>query len=219
MGRQPRGDTRGAETILREGLTELGIEAHEAAIGQLIAYVDELAAWNRAYNLTAVRNPGAMVVRHLLDSASIAPWIQGASVLDVGSGAGLPGIPLAVLQVGRGFTLLDSNGKKTRFLRHVKRHLGLDNVLIEGERIETFHGGPFDTVMARAFAEPATFLAAVRDVTAPGGRVLAMQGRRGSAPPASVPGFRLDAGVDLTVPGLDAERHVLIYSRWPESSQ
>lgn len=174
--------------------------------------------WNRAYNLTAVRDPSEMVVRHLLDSAAIAPWIKGTSLLDVGAGAGLPGIPLAILDPALKVTLLDSNGKKVRFMRHSARTLSIDNVTVVQERLESFGGGPFDAVTARAFADPARLLAGVRDACRNGGRVYPMIGRRPDPLPQAA-GYEFERCVELDVPGLEGERHLLIYRKCPELSQ
>ena len=210
-------DPARARTIAA-GLERLAVPAPPGAIDQLCGYLEALSDWNRAYNLTAVRDIDQMVVRHVLDSAAVAPLVTGETVLDVGSGAGLPGLVLAVLQPQRQFTLLDSNGKKVRFIRHALRTLALTNAQAVQARLEQYTGGPFDTVIARAFAEPEVLLAGVRTLCRPGGRVLAMQGRRPDNGP-SADGFESESCVALDVPGLDAERHVLIYRRWPESSQ
>jgi 16S rRNA (guanine527-N7)-methyltransferase len=207
----------GLKPALREGLATLDIETGEVVLDQLIDYVGEIATWNRAYNLTAVREPDQMVTRHLLDSASVLPWIAGPAVLDVGSGAGLPGIPLAVLDPSLVLTLLDSNGKKARFLRHVRRRLDIANVEIEQARIEDFDGGPWDTIVSRAFAEPARFLASVKHLAGAKTRIVAMQGRMAEQP--EVPGFRHLDTIKVEVPGLDAERHILVYGKCPESSR
>lgn len=208
---------QGLAQQLRNGLDALSIEADEQSVEALMRYLSELETWNRAYNLTAVRHPQAMVVRHLLDSAAVLPLLMGATVLDVGSGAGLPGLVLAILSSQRRYTLLDSNGKKARFMRHAVRTLGLSGVEIAECRLDEHQSGPYDTVTARAFAEPALLLAGVRRLTAPGGVVLALQGRRPETFP-SCDGFDFQRCVELEVPGLDAQRHVLIYHRWPESS-
>ncbi|MEM9304788.1 MAG: 16S rRNA (guanine(527)-N(7))-methyltransferase RsmG [Pseudomonadota bacterium] len=207
----------GLKPALRDGLEQLGVAAGEEALDALVDYVGEIATWNRAYNLTAVREPAEMVTRHLLDSASVLRWVRGPEVLDVGSGAGLPGVPLAILDPALAVTLLDSNGKKARFLRHVKRRLDLANVAVEQARIEAFAGDAFATIVSRAFAEPATFLTGVRHLAGPETRIVAMQGRRAERP--EVDGFRLLDTIDLAVPGLDAQRHILIYGTCPESSQ
>lgn len=204
------------EDQLRAGAAHLGMQLPEGAVAGMVAYIDELVRWNRAYNLTAVREPEAMISRHLLDSLAIAPWIDGESVLDVGSGPGLPGIPLALCMPDVAFCLLDSNGKKTRFLRHVRRILGLENVSIEQSRVEEFHGGPYDLVTARAFAPPEKLAAMVKHLLRPGGRLLAMTGVTDNAP---VRGYELEQVQALDIPGSPGQRHVLVYSRWPESSQ
>ena len=125
------------EYSLDQGLRALGLEISAAQRDGLLAYLDLLQRWNRAYNLTAVRDPLEMVTRHLLDSLSIAPHITGQRFLDVGTGAGLPGIPLAILFPQRRFELLDSNGKKTRFLIDARQRLGLNNVVVHSTRVES----------------------------------------------------------------------------------
>ncbi|MDX1571374.1 MAG: 16S rRNA (guanine(527)-N(7))-methyltransferase RsmG [Xanthomonadales bacterium] len=204
--------------VLRAGLDSLGIRTSEAQRDRLLAYLGELTEWNRAYNLTAVRDPGEMVVRHLLDSAAILPWLDPGELLDVGSGAGLPGIPLAILQPERSLVLLDANGKKARFMRHAVRQLGLDNVQVIESRLETCTAGPFPGIVARAFAEPVELLAAVRPFCKPGGAVYAMIGRKPETVPEAT-GFDYERCARLDVPGLEADRNLLIYHRWPESSQ
>lgn len=203
---------------LGAGLESLGVAADATCRQRLLDYLAELADWNRAFNLTAVRDPEQMVVRHLLDSAAVAPWLAAGELLDVGAGAGLPGIPLAILEPERPVALLDANGKKARFMRHAIRALGLGNARVLEERFEDCSAGPFPAIIARAFAEPAALLAGAKRLSAPGGAVLAMVGRL----PVPIPrgeGFEHERSVALEVPGLDAQRHLLIYRRWPESSQ
>ena len=143
----------------------------------LLDYLDLLLRWNRSYNLTAVRDPLQGVTRHLLDSLSIAPFLVGERFIDVGTGAGLPGVPLAVLYPQREFHLLDSNGKKTRFLFQVKTALGLDNMVVHQARLETFSAGrPFDAVLSRAFASLGDMFRDCHHLLAPQGVCLAMKG-------------------------------------------
>ena len=143
----------------------------------LLDYLDLLLRWNRSYNLTAVRDPLQGVTRHLLDSLSIAPFLVGERFIDVGTGAGLPGVPLAVLYPQREFHLLDSNGKKTRFLFQVKTALGLDNMAVHQARVESFHCEPaFDTMLSRAFASLEDMVFGCRHLLADDGHFLAMKG-------------------------------------------
>ena len=197
---------------LLAGLSKLAIEAEPNVVEQLLAYLSELQQWNRAYNLTAVRDPLEMVPRHLLDSLSILPWLRGERLLDVGTGAGLPGIPLAIVEPGRRWALLDSNGKKTRFLRHVVRTLGLENVSVLEGRSEACQPGQLpDCITARALAALPDLVAMVAHLCPPGGRILAMKGRLDEAELAAVPEpFQLLARERLTVPGLTSERNLIV---------
>ena len=140
---------------LSAGTTVLGLKPGAAALDRLLDYLELLARWNKVYNLTAVRDPDEMLTRHLLDSLAIAPLVRGDSLADLGTGAGLPGIPLAILEPARQCVLIDSNGKKTRFLREAVRTLMLDNVHVEQTRVETARGS-YDCVTARAFTTRST---------------------------------------------------------------
>ena len=178
---------------------------------RLLDYLQLLAKWNRAYNLSAVREPEQMVTRHLLDSLSVLPYIEGPRLLDIGSGAGLPGIPLALARPDLSVAVLDSNGKKTRFLRQAVLELPLTNVEVIEARVEAYRPEqPFQTVISRAFADAAVFFALARPLAAPQGRLLAMKGRLDANEWAKIDAER---GKLLThtvqVPGLDAERHLL----------
>ena len=198
---------------LDAGVAALHIDLPAGARETLLAYVALLARWNAAYNLSAVREPAAMVTRHLLDSLSVLPYVQGTTLADLGSGAGLPGIPLAIAAPGRRVTLVDSNGKKARFLRAAVRELGLANVAVIEARVENAEG-TFDCVTARAFASLADMLAGGGHLLAPDGRWLALKGRMPEDELAALPeGFRVEAVHPLAVPGLDAARHLVIISR------
>jgi len=132
---------------LQDGVHALGLALAPAAQEKLIAYIELLAKWNQAYNLTAVRDPEQMIARHLLDSLAILPWVRGPRVLDIGSGAGLPGIPLALARPELQFVLLDSNAKKTRFITQALAELGLENVEVVHSRVEKYQPAvPFDPV-------------------------------------------------------------------------
>lgn len=201
---------------LERGCEALGLDVGEKRRDLMLRYLVLLARWNETYNLTAVRDQRQMVTRHLLDSLAIAPHVCGERLLDVGSGAGLPGIPLAIMFPQREFHLLDSSGKKTRFLFQVKTALGLDNMSVQRARAESFatgkpYGEPFDAVLSRAFAPLGEMLAACRHLLAPGGSFLAMKG--------AYPGDELQALTDgdlttavhpLRVPGLDEQRHLVV---------
>ncbi|MEJ2345466.1 MAG: 16S rRNA (guanine(527)-N(7))-methyltransferase RsmG [Gammaproteobacteria bacterium] len=203
------------EALLRRGLETLGLSLPDAAAERLLAYVALLGKWNRAYNLTAVREPQAMVTRHLLDSLAVLPHLHGATVADVGTGAGLPGLPLALASPERRFVLLDGNAKKCRFLTQAVAELAIPNVTVVRARVEDYRPEQeFDTVICRAFATVAQMLALSGHLCARGGRVLAMKGQHPHAELDELPaGFRLLSVVRLRVPGLDAERHLVIIDR------
>ena len=195
---------------LGAGLAALQIELPPATIERLLDYVDLLARWNATYNLSAVRDPAEMVTRHLLDSLAILPHVHGATLADLGSGAGLPGIPLAIVAPERRVTVVDSNGKKTRFLRAAVRELALANVQVAESRVEQVTGR-FDCITARAFASLADMLGWGGHLLAAEGVWLALKGRFPQDELAALPpAFRVDAVVPLVVPGLDAERHAVI---------
>ncbi|HEY5717080.1 MAG TPA: 16S rRNA (guanine(527)-N(7))-methyltransferase RsmG [Motiliproteus sp.] len=200
---------------LERGLAAMQLAISPAQLELLLGYLALLHKWNRAYNLTAIRDPEEMVARHLLDSLSIAPYIQATRIIDVGSGPGLPGIPLAIIQPQRHFTLLDSNGKKTRFQQQVKLELGLTNLEIIGGRAESYTPEqPFDEVVSRAFASLTDMLVWSDRLCALGGRFLAMKGLYPSAELAELPaGFQLQSAERLEVPDTDGERHLIILER------
>jgi 16S rRNA (guanine527-N7)-methyltransferase len=198
---------------LRAGVAELGLAPAAAAIELLLDYVELLARWNAAYNLTAVRDPLAMVTNHLLDSLAVAHLVRGERLADVGSGAGLPGIPLAITAPELQVTLIDANGKKTRFLREAVRTLALGNVRIEAQRVERVHG-QFDTVIARAFASLPDMLGLAGHLLAPDGILLALKGQLHKDEVVSLPdGFVIADVKPLHVPGLAAARHAVIIQR------
>nr|WP_252515501.1 16S rRNA (guanine(527)-N(7))-methyltransferase RsmG [Pantoea sp. MQR6] len=182
---------------------------------QLIGYVSLLDKWNKAYNLTSVRDPQQMLVRHILDSIVVAPHLKGSRFIDVGTGPGLPGIPLAIVMPEAHFTLLDSLGKRVRFLRQVQHELGLENITPVQSRVEEFPSEPpFDGVISRAFASLEDMVNWCHHLPAPEGRFFALKGVRPDDEIASLPaGYTLDAVVELKVPQLDGERHLVIIGR------
>ncbi len=202
---------------LAQGLNALGVEVPASAQARLLGYRDLLVRWNRTYNLTAVREPAQMVERHLLDSLAVAPHLYGARILDVGSGAGLPGIPLALAQPSRHFVLLDSQAKRVRFLQQAVIELRLDNVEVVQARVEQYRpGAAFTTVVSRAFSQVADFIRWAGTHCAPDGILLAMKGVLDERELIAVAEpWRVAAAVRLTVPGLDAERHVVRIERRP----
>lgn len=178
-------------------------------------FVRLLAKWNAAYNLTAVRDPEEMVTRHLLDSLVLLPYLHGSRVLDIGTGPGLPGIPLAVARPDCAFTLLDANAKKTRFVTQAVGELGLKNVDVVQARVENYRPEQkFDTLVARAFSSIADMLTSAQHLCAPGGRFLAMKGVYPDEELAAIPAdFAVSEVATLQVPGLDAARHLAIITK------
>ena len=195
---------------LEQGIAELGLTVPAEAVGRLLDYQALLERWNAAYNLTAVRDPAEMITRHLLDSLAILPYVQGATLADLGTGPGLPGIPLAIVAPGREILLVDSNGKKVRFLREAIRALKLEGVRAVQSRVEDVQG-QFDCITARAFASLADMLGWGGHLLAPGGIWLAMKGKRPDDELPGMPkGFEVRAFHELAVPGLQAERSLLV---------
>ncbi|MHB8622435.1 MAG: 16S rRNA (guanine(527)-N(7))-methyltransferase RsmG [Sulfuricaulis sp.] len=196
---------------LQQGLHDMHLNLAATEREKLLIFLELLEKWNRAYNLTAVRDPEQMVPRHLLDSLSALPHLQGARILDIGTGAGLPGIPLALARPDLGFTLLDSNAKKTRFITQAIHELGLKNIEIAQERVEKFHPPvKFDTLIARAFASIPDMLAASRHLCVSHGRFLVMKGVFPQEELAAViDGYQAEVKAQR-IPGLDAARHLVI---------
>jgi 16S rRNA (guanine527-N7)-methyltransferase len=176
-----------------------------------MAFIDLLHKWNRVYNLTAIRDTEKMVINHLLDSLAVAPYLSGTHILDVGSGAGLPGVPLALVSPERQFVLIDSNTKKTRFLQQAKAELGLTNLTIETARVEDFHPAKaFDTVLSRAFSSISQFLFTSGAHCKPDGVIIAMKGEYPVAELSAITGrYVIKAVLQLNVPFLDAQRHIV----------
>jgi 16S rRNA (guanine527-N7)-methyltransferase len=199
---------------LAAGLATLGLDA--ALADPLLAYLALLDRWNRTYNLTAIRDPRAMVALHLLDSLAMQPFVRDiGNLADLGSGAGLPGIPLAIAEPALQVTLVESNGKKARFLREAVRTLGLGNARVAESRAEALaQPGAFDAITARAMATLADLLAAGAHLLRPGGRLLAMKGALPEAEIAALPaGWCVEMIHPLAVPGLDAARHLVVVAR------
>jgi len=198
---------------LASGIASLRLSLTADAVTKLLEYVALLARWNAAYNLTAVRDPAEMVTRHLLDSLAVVPYVTGTTLADLGTGPGLPGIPLAIAAPQRAVTLVDSNGKKVRFLREALRALKLTNAQAREARVEALEG-EFDCITARAFASLSEMLAWRGHLLTSNGTWLALKGRFPDDELAQVPAaFRVEAVHQLAVPGLDAERHLVVLRR------
>lgn len=207
-------DRSALQNQLEQGIAALGLSLPADAVPRLLDYLALLERWNAAYNLTAIRDPMEMVTRHLLDSLAILPYVQGDTLADLGTGPGLPGIALAIAAPGRQVLLVDSNGKKVRFLREAIRALKLEGVRALQSRVEEVEGR-FDCITARAFASLADMLAWGGHLLAPGGAWLAMKGKTPDDELAGVPpGFAVRGIHALAVPGLGvAERHLVVLER------
>jgi 16S rRNA (guanine527-N7)-methyltransferase len=199
-------------SALERAAAALHVEIADEQAAALERYLDLLEKWNRVYNLTAIRERSRMVTHHLLDSLSILPHLRGPNVLDVGSGAGLPGIPIAIAQPALRVTLLEANQKKSAFLTQVVGELRLANVTVVMERVESWRtAARFDTIVSRAFADLGEFVAAAGRLLAPQGVIAAMKGVHPYEEIERLPqGFRVFEVVRLAVPGLDAERHLVL---------
>lgn len=201
---------------LRSGINELGLDLSAETEEKLLKYLALMAKWNRTYNLTAVRDEAAMVSNHLLDSLVVLPHLVDIeSLADVGSGAGLPGIPLALARPSLAVALVESSQKKTSFLQQAKIELKLVNVTIYCERSEDLQPiAPFDAVISRAFSELAEFVRLAGHLLASGGRLLAMKGVHPQEEIDRLPaGWRVTQSIPLTVPGLAAHRHLIAIER------
>ncbi|PIQ39117.1 MAG: 16S rRNA (guanine(527)-N(7))-methyltransferase RsmG [Thalassolituus sp. CG17_big_fil_post_rev_8_21_14_2_50_53_8] len=197
---------------LAYGAEQMQIALTAEQLSALRAYLDLLQKWNKAYNLTAIREPERMVALHLLDSLAVHPFVQEAdNIADVGTGPGLPGIVLAIMNPHKTFTLLDSNGKKTRFLFQARTALGLDNVTIVNDRVEAYHPPrPFDMIVSRAFASLADMTHWCQHLRAEQGCFLAMKGQYPQDEIAAIADkFRVVASDAISVPGVEGERHLL----------
>jgi 16S rRNA (guanine527-N7)-methyltransferase len=201
--------------LLTAGLDQLGVGNTEPEqVCQLLAYLQLLEQWNKTYSLTAVRDPAEMVTRHVLDSLAVLPWTSEGRLLDAGSGAGLPGIPLAIMRPELTVTLLDSAGKKIRFLNHIKRTLKMANIEAVQQRLESYADeGVFDVIISRAFSDLAKFAVAARHLAANTTRLLAMKGKFPESELSGLPDWiQLNSVEKLTIPGLHEDRHLVIMS-------
>jgi 16S rRNA (guanine527-N7)-methyltransferase len=198
-------------TTLLDGARALALDLDEAQLAKLVAHLDLLDEWNTRFNLTAIRDRSAQLTKHLLDSLTVLPYLQGERIADVGSGAGFPGIPLAIVEPHRHFALIESTGKKCRFLEHVRDTLQLGNVEVVQSRAESYQPEiRFDTVIARAVGPLADLVKAAGALVVGGGRLLAMKGRYPQDELAArLSGWKVAAVHPLTVPGLGEERHLV----------
>lgn len=201
-------------STLAQGLQGLGLSLPDETSLKLLAYVDLLAKWNRTYNLTAIREPERMVSHHLIDSLSVLPHLPQGTLVDVGAGGGLPGIPIAIVQPGRRVTLNDSSHKKGAFMQQAVIELGLANVSVHVGRAEDWHPEErFDGAISRAFAELTDFIAACRHLVRPGGGFAAMKGVYPHEEIAKVPaGVKCALPIRLAVPLVDGDRHLVLCS-------
>ena len=199
-----------SQNALASGLAALDITLPDEAQHKLLAFRDLLLKWNKTYNLTALRDPAQAISHHLLDSLAILPHVGAGNLLDVGSGGGLPGIPLAIAMPELAVTMVDTVQKKTTFLQQAVIELGLKNVTVHHARVEELQG-QYAQISSRAFAEIGLFISLTRHLLAPGGRWLAMKGVRPDDELKALPAdITVEAIIPLTVPGLDAERHLII---------
>lgn len=205
-------------TQLANLISKTDLEVSDQQIEQLIAYVDLLAKWNKAYNLTSVREPKDMVVKHIMDSIVVSPYLQELATvnnrfIDVGTGPGLPGVPLAIVNPHLDFTLLDSLGKRVRFLIQVKHELKLENITPVQSRVEEFNG-EYAGVLSRAFASISDMVNWSKHLVAEKGRFLALKGQHDEEEIAALPYFvKVERVIELQVPQMDAQRHLVVVEK------
>lgn len=197
---------------LDKGVAELDLQLPLAAAARLLQYLELLEKWNRVYNLTAIRDPEKALTHHILDSLAVLPHLSGETVADVGSGAGLPGIPLAVANPSWTVTLIESSHKKSTFLTQVIGELGIANAKVDAERVETVRATRgFDVVISRAFSDLPEFARLAGHLVAPEGMLAAMKGVYPHEEIAQLPAsWRVEQVIPLRVPGLEAERHLVL---------
>jgi 16S rRNA (guanine527-N7)-methyltransferase len=208
INHNPNAITMNYSQHLLDACAALNLEISEDKATQLLSFIDLIEKWNKAYNLTAIKNKQDMVALHLLDSLTVMPYLHGKRIIDVGTGAGLPGIPLAICLPELNFTLLDSNAKKTRFVQQVVLELKLANVNISHSRAEDFQPSqPFDTVLTRAFAELSDIVATTKHLLATNGSLIAMKGHCLESELAQVSAKK--TVIPVRVPGVEAERNLV----------
>ncbi|HIG42141.1 MAG TPA: 16S rRNA (guanine(527)-N(7))-methyltransferase RsmG [Gammaproteobacteria bacterium] len=198
---------------IEDGLTEMGLQFDNQFVCGLADLLEQLVKWNKTYNLTAIRDPAQIITHHIFDSLSVQAHVKGANIIDVGSGAGFPGLPLALYFPEKNFTLLDSNGKKTRFLQQVKIVLGLKNCRIVQSRAEVYRE-TFDQVICRAFASLADITEKTAHLLSCHGEILALKGKLDEAETRSdISPFQITTTHLLAVPQVGAERHLVILKK------
>lgn len=196
---------------LADGVAALGLDVGSHAQAALLEYLGLLEKWNKTFNLTAIHEPGRMLTHHLLDSLAILPFVGAGPVLDVGSGAGLPGIPLAILRPTMQVTLLDASQKKCGFMQQAAIDLKLPNVTVVHGRVEDYRpAAGFPQIVSRAFSDLSEFVRLTRHLVAEGGEWLAMKGLYPNEEIAQLKGARVSRDIPLHVPGLDADRHLIV---------
>lgn len=200
---------------LSRGIAALGLDLPSEAQAKLGNYATLLQKWNRVYNLTALRDDDAVVSHHLLDSLAVVPYLQGTALADIGSGGGLPGIPLAIARPDWRVALVETSHKKATFLQQARIELNLDNVSVHNLRVETWQPETaFDMIISRAFSDLGEFVRLARHLLAPEGRIYAMKGVYPHEEIAQLPAdFRIEAVPELRVPDIDAARHLVIVAR------
>jgi len=202
------------QTLLNQGLTALSLPSDADKEAKLLAFIELICKWNKAYNLTAVRDKEAMVSLHLLDSLAILPYLHGQRFVDIGTGAGLPGIPLAIYQPEKEFVLIDSNAKKTRFVQQVILELGLKNVTVLHSRVEAYQSAVlFDTVLCRAFAIMNEIIKLTQHLLCADGLLLAMKGQVPEAELAQL--AQQYQVISLAVPSIAAQRCLIYVKKQP----
>jgi|FLOH01.1.fsa_nt_gi 16S rRNA (guanine527-N7)-methyltransferase len=196
---------------LEQGMQEMGLPCQEGVLLALMAYLKLLEKWNSSFNLSGVSDIQTMVSRHLLDSLSISPYLQGDVFVDIGSGAGLPGIPLAILNPDKQFVLIDSNGKKTRFLFQAQIELGLNNISVENCRVEHYQSQQqIDMVICRAFSTLEDVVIRLQPIFSSKCKLLAMKGHYPEDEISQLPdGFEVTRTIKLKIPGSDSQRHLI----------